>query len=175
MLREETDFIGNAIGIDPDDCGCTDCIVGNSIPLSQTHLIEELIKAYFEEGREVVYRCGGAIVLYRSKNGEYKWEQLYSEPPVIHNMISPEDYEYSYMVGEGTIVTGNSAVRLEGVVNVDDRAGMESLVERHFVDGEIIINRTEETLIVYRTAYGEFRHLSINAEDNDPAVSVIID
>lgn len=174
MLREETDFIGDAIGIDPKGCGCTDCIVGNSIPLDQTHLIAELVRAHFEEGRRVIYRCGGAIVLYQSKNGEYKWEELYSEPPVSHEVISPELEEYNYMTGEGTIVTDGSSSD-EDTVDVDDRKSMERLVERRFVDGEIIINRTAATLLVYRTAYGEFRHLSINPEDNDPVISVIID
>jgi hypothetical protein len=175
MLREETDFIGDAIGIDPSGCGCTDCIVGNSIPLDQTHMITELVRAHFEEGRRVIYRDGGAIVLYRSRNGEYKWEALYSESPVTHDVISPEMEEYNYMAGEGTIVTNGVSASADGTVDVDDRKGMERLIERHFVDGEIIINRTAATLLVYRSAYREFRHVSIDAEDEDPAISVFID
>jgi hypothetical protein len=175
MLREETDFIGDAIGIDPAECGCTDCIVGNSIPLGDAHLIEELVRAHFEEGRKVIFRCGGAIVLYRSRNGEYKWQPLYSEAPVQYDVISPEQHEYDYMDGEGTIVTEDAFPRPESTIDVGDSQGMERLVEEHFVEGEIIINRTKETLIVYRTAYGEFRHVSISADDDEPVISLIID
>lgn len=175
MLREETDFIGDAIGIDPTECGCTDCIVGNSIPLGQTQMIEELVRMHFEEGRKVIFRCGGAIVLYRSRNGEYKWEPLYSEDLIQHDVISPEQQEYDYMVGEGTIVIEDTFPRPEGTVDVGDRQGMALLVENHFVEGEIIINRTKETLVVYRTAYGEFQHVSINADDDEPVISVVVD
>jgi hypothetical protein len=175
MLREETDFIGDAIGIDPTDCGCTDCIVGNSIPLGEIHLIEELVRAHFEEDRKVIFRCGGAIVMYRSRYGEYKWEPLYSEALLQHDVISPEQHEFDYMVGEGTLVIEDTFPVPEGSVDVGDRQGMEALVEKHFIEGEIIINRTKETLVVYRTAYREFRHVSINADDDEPVVSVVVD
>lgn len=56
----DTDFIDNAIGIDPPDCGCTDCIVSNSIPASQ--LMSNADALYHDvglNGRRIVDRNHG--------------------------------------------------------------------------------------------------------------------
>jgi len=42
MVSDQTDFIDNAVGIDPPDCGYTDCLIGNSVNelASMTELME---------------------------------------------------------------------------------------------------------------------------------------
>lgn len=61
-LKETTAFVGDAIGIDPPDCGCTDCILGDSVPLAESNGAS-LAAAIIEGGREVVNRLSGDIYL----------------------------------------------------------------------------------------------------------------
>jgi hypothetical protein len=58
--REETDFRENGVGIDPEGCGCTDCIVGNSIPYDEDNAKKLAILAYQVkyEGRKFYSRLG---------------------------------------------------------------------------------------------------------------------
>lgn len=174
MLQEETCFIGDAIGIDPSGCGCVDCQTGSSIPVDQTRLITELVRAHFEEGRRIVYRNGAGIVVYRSKDGEYKWVELMSDAPAEYEVISPEDQHHDYAAGEGTVVVEGHAWGEESV-GVENQGDMARLVERRFTMDEIIINRTDSTLLIYRTLIGVYSHVSISTDDKDPQLTLIVD
>lgn len=176
MLRDETDFINNAIGIDPAGCGCLDCGIGNSIPEDEDQKITELLKAHFEEGREIVNRSGSTVVAYRNRRGDYEstWVPV-SESRTNFEVIAPEEAYFDYSMDEGTVVSDDHTPEdeAEGAVKVEDDDAMKELVEKHFKHGEIIVNRTSETLVVYRTAYGESGHVSIDAENDEPLVSVL--
>lgn len=86
-LRTETEFIDNMIAVDPRDCGCTDCIVGNSYPLGAGKM-EDLASALLTGGRTILNRTSGN--LYLAVVGSYL---TIVDDPEIENIISviPED------------------------------------------------------------------------------------
>lgn len=59
-LRVETDFIGNAIAIDPRDCDCTDCLVGNSHPLNCGRM-DDIAAALLTGGRTILNRTSSHL------------------------------------------------------------------------------------------------------------------
>lgn len=60
-MRDETDFLDNAIAVDPPTCGCTDCIVGNSVNLDEDGMRELAVQALL--GRRVINRTGRPLIL----------------------------------------------------------------------------------------------------------------
>lgn len=66
MIKDFTDFTNNAVGIDPPGCGCTDCIIGNSIPLDYSWDMDELAKQAIR-GRPVINRTSMPLALVRSE------------------------------------------------------------------------------------------------------------
>lgn len=64
----ETEFIGNAVGIDPADCGCTDCITGSSIPFNTGNAssLAELAAQVIHGQREFIVRLGGTLNVVRN-------------------------------------------------------------------------------------------------------------
>ena len=73
-LPVETEFMFNEIGIDPEGCGCTDCIVGNSIPLDDEARIQSLALAVAEGARTALNRTGSDLVLVENRaTGTYSF------------------------------------------------------------------------------------------------------
>lgn len=67
-LRIETEFEGNAFAIDPEGCGCTDCITGQAFHPSD----EWNLKKVLAQGRELINRTGHEVILpngFRLDNG----------------------------------------------------------------------------------------------------------
>lgn len=59
-LRIETDFKENGFGIDPEGCGCTDCLVGNSF---NEEFHDYRIKEAIRQGRTLYNRTGHEVIL----------------------------------------------------------------------------------------------------------------
>lgn len=171
MLREETEFDGNAIGLDPSDCGCTDCIVGNSIPESDISSIRELLQEHFTEGRKIVNRTyASVLVAYKSADGEYTYASLdlpdrFAEIRVIEPEIS--DYD-----GESIVICENSGdyepnLRADEdpdnvkVISSDNRGGITMAAEKHFRFSRRIANRTGKTLVFHKS-YGEYGYVALD-------------
>lgn len=57
-IRTETDFNENGFGIDPDGCGCTDCITGQAF-----HPGDSRIRAAIMQGRILYNRTGHEVIL----------------------------------------------------------------------------------------------------------------
>lgn len=171
MFREETDFINNAIGIDPSGCGCTDCIVGNSIPEGDSR-IPELIQEHFTEGRAIVNRTySSVLVAYKSSNGEYTYDSLsLPDPSAEVRVIEPEESSYD---GEGVVICESDADGYEPmlradddpdnvkVISVHDDEAMAIAVEKHFRYNKRIVNRTYETIIAHES-YGDYGFITIS-------------
>lgn len=85
-IRDYTEFKHNAVGIDPAGCGCTDCIVGNSIPLDDFNL-DELAKQAMA-GRALNNRTGLPLVLDRSR---------------MRIRVVPEGHPDRWRYGRGTV------------------------------------------------------------------------
>ncbi|MFI9507197.1 hypothetical protein [Nocardia sp. NPDC052566] len=57
-LNIQTAFIDNAIAIDPPDCRCTDCCVGDAIPCGDMMDVEELAEQVLTGYRDWIGRSG---------------------------------------------------------------------------------------------------------------------
>lgn len=182
MLRDETDFVNNAIGIDPSGCGCTDCIVGNSIPESDVSGISELLEAHFTEGREIVNRTySSVLVAYKSANGEYTYDSLsLYDPSGEVRVIEPEESSYD---GEGIVICESDAGGYEPmlradddpdnvkVISVEDDDAMASAIEKYFRYNANLVNRCYETIIAHES-YSEYGFIKISHRQNTE-VSII--
>lgn len=169
MLNDTTDFIGNAIGIDPSGCGCLDCSIGNSIPENSPYM-DELLRAHIEEGRDIVNRTHASVLLvYKdSRSGACLYEPLYISDERAQIDIIEEAYEYhddygiavydSYRRTAEYVIQsyGEDAEEVKSV-DVNDDAAFEKALSDHFVNGTDLTNRTYSTLVVYES-YGEYGH-----------------
>lgn len=70
----ETDWVDNALGIDPPGCGCMDCIVGASVPFDSPRM-HNLAQAALA-GRPIRNRTDYAIVLVERFDGSTEFEEL---------------------------------------------------------------------------------------------------
>lgn len=173
MLNDTTDFIGNAIGIDPSGCGCTDCIVGNSIPEDSSYL-DELLRAHVEEGRDIVNRTyASALLVYKHRNGSYAIESLYppdsrAEIEIIEEQEQYRD-DYGFVIYDSYQRTAEYVVQSYGedakevvAVDINDEEAMNKALEAHFQNGTELTNRTYGTLVVLES-YGEYSHRIVDA------------
>lgn len=67
-IRTKTSFKRNGFGIDPEDCGCTDCLTGEAFHPSDSHRI----KTALAQGRTLYNRTGHEVILpngYRLDRG----------------------------------------------------------------------------------------------------------
>lgn len=80
-FRRVTDFTGDAIGIDPAGCGCTDCLVGNSVPVDSPKMAA-LARAV-AAGRKLVNRSGQHLALIERYTGDLEFVEL----PRAHSIL----------------------------------------------------------------------------------------
>lgn len=78
-MKQQTCFNENAIGIDPSGCGCTDCILGDSIPLSEW--MDDLYKEVVL-GRPVVNRTSLRLCVDLVQ-GRIRVLETYAEPGCV--------------------------------------------------------------------------------------------
>jgi hypothetical protein len=71
MPSDNTDFVDNGVGIDPADCRCTDCIVGNSIPFNESNANKLAILAFQAkyQGRKIHSRLGSGVTVIPYSRG----------------------------------------------------------------------------------------------------------
>lgn len=173
MLNDTTDFIGNAIGIDPSGCGCTDCLVGNSIPENSSD-VEELLRAHVEEGREIVNRTYASVLLvYKRRSGGYAMDSLYMSDPYgeVEIIEEQEQYrdDYGFVIydsfernAEYVIQSYDEDADEVVAVNINDEDAIKKALEAHFTSGTELTNRTYGTLVVHES-YGEYGHEVVDA------------
>ena len=54
-IKDKTDFVDNAIALDPAGCRCTDCIIGDAFPEDDVD-VDELVREATLVGRRVIDR-----------------------------------------------------------------------------------------------------------------------
>lgn len=73
-LPVRTDWRDNAIGIDPEGCSCTDCLIGASVPIDSPRM-QKLAEAA-HAGRPIRNRTDYALVLVERFDGTVEFEEL---------------------------------------------------------------------------------------------------
>lgn len=151
MLREDTEFIGNAIGIDPIGCGCTDCIVGNSMP-EDDYNIDELIKAHLDGGRKIVNRTSGTIIMYKTGSGDYKMDSVGSTNvsfiPEGHSSEDEDKYDDVLHTSDCSC-DGCDYYKTSFPISETTRLGYT--LDYYFEGEKTLLNWTGYTLLVYKT------------------------
>lgn len=153
MINSTTGFINDAIAIDPYSCGCTDCLIGDSIPEHNTDEVQEAYRQMFEEGRQVIYRAGGDVLVYKTNDGRY---ETVSIPWNTETLIVPDVSVYDYdefrdiIIHQDMCVCDSCAKGVTYCVNYDneDTSLSEALVYAYSENIDII-NLTGETFIVF--------------------------
>ena len=70
----ETDWPDNALGVDPEGCGCTDCLIGASVPFDSPRM-RQLAEAALA-GRPIRNRTDYALVLVECFDGSVEFQEL---------------------------------------------------------------------------------------------------
>ena len=166
QLRQTTEFIDNAIGIDPDNCGCTDCLVGNSIPASNTGMIQDLVNAHLNAGRKIINRASAPLVIYRDENGAGKWFWTYG----YGHTVIPEDRNrpVEYMDSDPILVIHTAYCVCGGCetgmsIPAEEGEKFTDVYNNHIENHIPLYNETGSTLIVGKS-YGDFNYSIITID-----------
>lgn len=178
-IPDTTVFINDAIGIDPSGCGCTDCIIHSSIPADDYDRIEEAVRQHFEEGREIINRTGGSIILFFNDCGKYDMMDVYhsafaGETEVLAP-IDPEDSmdaPWVIYVHPEDCTCQRCYEDSDRVTKVNNEEGMRKFAEKYFREGFMIENHTKETIVI-GMKYGEFAFQEIPVWHENPEVTVV--
>lgn len=54
-LKDTTEFVDNAIALDPAGCACTDCIIGDAYPEDRVD-VDDLVREAALAGRYIIDR-----------------------------------------------------------------------------------------------------------------------
>lgn len=176
MLRTDTDFIDNAIAIDPDNCGCTDCIVGNSIPLHDTYNLELLAMMHFATGRKIINRSSRTLLIYINKNDEAVVEALDCSGPIIdtlpsESLLSAERADYALYDSDDDAEDSKA----DTAVVLDRYAiDVEAAVEAYYTDNANLVNCSDSTVVLYRNFMN--RYVAKKVDTNHPEkIAILVD
>lgn len=165
MLPDTTDFIDNAIAIDPATCGCTDCIVRNSIPLDDTSAIEELVRLHFMTGRKIINRSSRTLAIYLTSDAQAVVEVLECSGPVI-DTLAPDAYSeasYAFYASSEDAPEDETAK----VVALDSyQIDIDEAVEDYYHNNASVVNRTASTLVLYRDYMSRYIAQPVNDAAN---------
>lgn len=152
-LKRITCFTNDAIGIDPAGCGCTDCIVGDSIPADHAGSIQELIEEHFNEGREILNRDYYNIVIYLDEEGNGAWEYHEGENLDILPMDTFRYEEYNALDRNPIVIIHPPAHRCETCqsgesIPADTSAKFDEAYLRHRTQAASLYNESGHILLV---------------------------
>lgn len=177
-LPETTCFYNDALAFDPAGCGCTDCIVGDSIPLDETKKIATAIEEHFIDYREIINRTGQSLVLYRNQDDEFDFDYLYHGDK-SSTVVVLEPMEKRYDPERGTFFFHSEgcpcSVCETGISStpVDNEEKALSFADRHFIKGAVLENHTDKTIVLTRQ-YTEVGLQSVATYLDHPEVTVLL-
>ena len=79
---KDTDFLDNGIGIDPEGCGCTDCIIGYSFNMGSVVYDSDLAKDIIR-GRKLYNRTSTKIRVEIVGDAVQFFEERYNPPKFV--------------------------------------------------------------------------------------------
>lgn len=150
----------NVSAIDPPNCGCLECEIGEYVPLNHSN-IAEVFKAIVEDGAEIRNNLNyGTMIVYRTGNGTYDYvtnstmlgsSDIEVFKPFDDSISSLEEFEEEQPLTDALVDDDEKA---EDVFNHPDKYR----------------NQTGELVIAYRSRYGEYGFVKIPATDEEYAI-----
>lgn len=159
--------LSRLLAIDPPGCGCTECIIGKRIPLNDPR-IEQVIEAVLSGEISVRNNNYCTLVLYRDRHGRYG----YVEVPLLdrrydHRIISEEEVYLPQDEEEAALhlTDENVDVTVPYVPDLEDSLGrkIEDVINYNIQ----VVNKSGETVILYKTPYDECATTGILAPAED--------
>ena len=155
--------------IDPPGCGCTECIIGEYIPLDSPYIQEvfEAILAGTITPRN--NQNNGTLIIYRMSNGRI-YDTIDSRMVRRSDfvIVSPNE-DYFDEAGEDIIDVSTLEDKHE-----DDEEKLDELITS-IVDGSATAsNPTYDTYIVYRSPYGETGIIDLPGVQKEEDIAILL-
>lgn len=164
--------ISKIIAIDPPGCGCTECIIGEYIPLDSPY-IDEVFEAVLNG--EISPRNNqndGTLIIYRMSNG-----RVYSitDPTMVRRsdmVIIPPSDSYLHEDEDDTV----DIKTLEDDYDDDENAKEEKAKLITAVVNEYMTatNSTYDTYIAYRSPYGETGIIDLPGVTQEDDIAILL-
>lgn len=150
--------------IDPPGCGCTECIIGEYIPLDSPY-IDKVLEAVLDglitprnnqnDGTLIIYRVHGRVHTTTDS------QMLRSSDMVV--VLPTEDYAIDEDDEDQVDVS-----KIESDYYDDDDEEKKEASIMKVMNGATAVNSTYETYIAYRSRYGEtgIINLPVSSEDD---------
>jgi hypothetical protein len=156
--------------IDPPGCGCTECIIGEYIPLDSPYIQEvfEAVLAGIITPRN--NQNDGTLIIYRMNNGHI---YNFTDPTMVRRsdivIVTPND-EY---IDEDSEDPAIDVSTLEEKYENEEEKLAELITS--IVDGSATAsNPTYDTYIAYRSPYGETGLIELPGVQNEEDIAVLL-
>jgi hypothetical protein len=161
--------IGKIDAIDPPGCGCTECIIGEYIPLDSPYIQEVFDAILTGTISPRNNQNNGTLIIYRMSNGRI-YDTIDSR--IVRRsdfiIITPNE-DYSDEDSEDVIDVST----LEGKYEDNDEKLTELITS--LVNGDATAsNPTYDTYIAYRSPYGETGIIELPGVQNEEDIAILL-
>lgn len=145
--------------IDPSNCGCLECAIEEYIPVNSGH-ISEVFKAILDDEIEPRNNLHSlSLVIYENTQGRFDYSESFTLTRNSEYFIIPACHD-------NTAYTDDAE---ENHVFYDyntEENEYEELVKAALEDINLVVNKTDSTLIMFKSAYGEPEVIEVCAKEN---------
>lgn len=153
--------------IDPPGCGCTECMIGEYIPLDSPY-IDEVLEAVLDG---VISprnnQNDGTLIIYRMRNGRVTTTTDATMVARSDMVIIPPSNSYADEEDEVIDVS-----KLEEDYE-DDEEKLSELITA-IVNDEEVTNSSDRTYIAYRSPYGETGIIELPGVEREEDIAVLL-